>query len=279
MLSPRPCTLLAAYLLSTSPVFAQAPAPPPQPLYKIDSPSELPELAWDDSLDLVTAPWRWNDDDWTRFSVGALAVVGTAFILDRPIQKDFARHQTVTLNQWANRISPIGMNYVFLGAGGLYAYGLLAKGGEAQSAGADALTSLIASAVTILPLKYAVGRGRPDTTISNESFRPLSSQDSFPSAHTTFAFTAAASITEHYTEPWVQYAAYGTASLVGLARLEQNAHWTSDVVAGALIGVTIGKTVTRMNQRKRFGKQAKYRLILEPDLGLKYQGMRVGLVF
>lgn len=37
------------------------------------------------------------------------------------------------------------------------------------------------------------------------------------------------------------------ATLVGLARIEQNVHWASDVMAGAIIGTAVGKTVVHLN--------------------------------
>ena len=62
-------------------------------------------------------------------------------------------------------------------------------------------------------------------------------------------------------------------------RLEQNQHWTSDVLAGAILGTTLGKLVTRLNQRKRFGQQGQYQFTLDPQLGLGYQGVRMALKF
>ena len=66
---------------------------------------------------------------------------------------------------------------------------------------------------------------------------------------------------------------------MGLSRLEQNVHWSSDVLAGALIGTTLGKVVTRLNQKKRFGKTSQVRLNVEPILGLGYQGVRMSMIF
>jgi membrane-associated phospholipid phosphatase len=56
-------------------------------------------------------------------------------------------------------------------------------------------------------------------------------------------------IAEHYYSPWVKIASWGMASAVGFARVNHNAHWTSDVLAGAAIGVFVGETVVRGHQR------------------------------
>ena len=58
-------------------------------------------------------------------------------------------------------------------------------------------------------------------------------------------------IASHYDQRWVDVGAYGIAALVGYVRMTHDAHYLSDVVAGAVIGTTIGKLVVRTNQRAR----------------------------
>lgn len=272
--------LLSVCLLTAGPAFAQAPSAHPLEKNSIDLPLQLPGLVLDDAVGTVSSPWRWDSGDWSRLALGTAAVVGTAILLDRPVQKAILRNGSESLTRWSNNLAPIGNQYSFLAAGGFYAYGLLARNDEVRATGADTLAAMAVAGLALIPLKYGVGRARPDANLGDRSFKPLgTNRDSFPSGHTTFAFTAAAAITEHYPETWVQVTAYGLATLTGLARVEQNVHWTSDVLAGALIGTTIGKLVTRMNQRRRFGQQSKVRFVLEPDLALGYQGLRAGLVF
>ena len=55
-------------------------------------------------------------------------------------------------------------------------------------------------------------------------------------------------IAEYYDERWVDITSYGIAALVGLARIEQEAHFPSDVAAGAVIGTVVGKTIVRYNK-------------------------------
>ena len=70
-------------------------------------------------------------------------------------------------------------------------------------------------------------------------------------------------ITEHYNAPWVQVTSYGLASAVGYARLNNNRHWPSDVLAGATIGTFVGKTVVHFNERHR---QVSIQPIVGPDI-------------
>ena len=61
-----------------------------------------------------------------------------------------------------------------------------------------------------------------------------------PSGHTQAAFSIAASMTESYG--WkVGLPFWGMGVFTGLTRLADNAHWLSDVVAGATIGTLFGR--------------------------------------
>lgn len=69
--------------------------------------------------------------------------------------------------------------------------------------------------------------------------RPNGGARSFPSGHTSFAFAMAHFMHKEYgeTSVWYSVAAYTCATAVGIMRVEKNAHWISDVVAGAGIGI------------------------------------------
>ena len=123
---------------------------------------------------------------------------------------------------------------------------------RANAVAIDGLTSsLIASGIITPVLKYSVGRERPVNTDRTFKFKPFGGGASFPSGHTTQAFAVASVIAADYSETWVKIVAYGCASLVGAARIEQNAHFTSDVVAGAIIGTLVGRSVTAHNNTSK----------------------------
>jgi membrane-associated phospholipid phosphatase len=58
--------------------------------------------------------------------------------------------------------------------------------------------------------------------------------------------TATVFATMYRDQRWVPPVAYGLATLVGLSRIYDNAHWASDVMAGAAIGFLSAKAMTAL---------------------------------
>ena len=108
--------------------------------------------------------------------------------------------------------------------------------GLGQLAGAFASTIVV-----VYVLKLAVDRTRPD-----------GDQYSFPSGHAASAFAGAAFLQRRYG--WrLGIPAYALASFVGYTRVEANRHYTSDVVAGAAIGIAANLIFTHRREHVSLG--------------------------
>jgi len=62
---------------------------------------------------------------------------------------------------------------------------------------------------------------------------------SLPSQHAAMAFVAATFLDHElgYVSPWISIGGYAAATWVGVARVANNFHWTSDVLMGAAVGI------------------------------------------
>ena len=108
------------------------------------------------------------------------------------------------------------------------AAGMVLHQGDATGARELALSLGSALAAAEL-LKNTVHSTRPDG----------SDNKSFPSAQTALAFAEAGFVDERYAQTygaWVPAAAYGTAALTGVARVQAKKHHWGDVLAGGALG-------------------------------------------
>ena len=82
--------------------------------------------------------------------------------------------------------------------------------------------------------------------------RPNGASYSYPSGHTSTAFTTAGVINHHYGPKW-GIPAFVLAGYVGLSRLQENKHYATDIIAGAVIGTYISyKISNRKNSDEKF---------------------------
>lgn len=102
-----------------------------------------------------------------------------------------------------------------------------------------ALKMLISSAATLgisQALKYTINRERPFVKYPDIIKKTKAGDPSFPSGHTSAAFSAATSLSLSYPEWYVIVPSYAWAGTVGYSRMYLGAHYPSDVLAGAIIG-------------------------------------------
>jgi membrane-associated phospholipid phosphatase len=157
----------------------------------------------------------------------------------------------------------LGGNAIVPVVGALFAAGRFAPQGRFRSATYDFAQAMIVNGAYTSILKYSVQRARPDGSNSL----------SFPSGHTSTAFSLATVANHHYG--WkVGVPAYVLASGIGFSRIEKDKHYLSDVLAGATLGVIVGRTVRRLDG----DRPAKKRLVgIGPATDPHGQGVGLGL--
>ena len=174
----------------------------------------------------------------------AVGAVGTASLFDRGVNEWMQDHRSSRSNAVARAFRHGGQPEVFLTVGGgMIAAGVLTHDAELRRGGGRVLVSLAVAGLTSLAIKEAFGRERPDSTDDPYLFRPFSRNESFPSGHTTMAFALATSLSEEISNPWVSAVLYAGAAGTGWSRMNDRRHWFSDVVGGAVVGITAAEVI------------------------------------
>lgn len=105
-----------------------------------------------------------------------------------------------------------------------------------QKQSIEVFGSLAIATATTQILKRIVNRPRPYESYSDIYPDIYESGKSFPSGHTTTAFSTAASLTLITKKWWVALPAFAWATSVGYSRMYLGQHYPSDVIMGAAVG-------------------------------------------
>ena len=250
------------------------------PATQFESWKNAGDMALKDTVGILGAPLHWSAKNWLVFGGIAAGVVAVGFAFDYPMRNKTQAHQTQALDDLTKVVEPFGSEYSLAVIGVYGIAGFAFHDPAAKNIFFDSvMASILASGIITPTLKFVVGRERPRESNSDTVFHPFSGSDnSFPSGHATQAFAVASVISAHSDQVWVSVTAYTIAGLVGFARIYHNAHWTSDVTAGALIGTFVGRGVVAINDRIRSG-EGKVSVSFAPLYGDGVKGGAVTVIF
>lgn len=130
-------------------------------------------------------------------------------------------------------------------------------GGYRKEALVVAIVFLVTNVVT-LGLKYLIARPRPsDLGIIPES------EPSFPSGHTSNAFAFATTLSYYHRK--VAPFLFAWALLVAFSRVFLGFHYFTDLLGGAVVGITVSLVITRI--ATRYDEQVSRFVAHLPQLG------------
>ena len=228
---------------------------------------------WTDTRGVVTAPFHWDDQQWLK----AGAVVGTTgllFLADDAI-RDFSQDRRIDgLDKFSGQIlepwgtNNIVKNYSFYAMGAFMGYGLIANDPRSRNTAFLAFEAYALTFVYVQGIKRLAGRERPSSSLTTDphEWKGPGNGKSFPSGHTASVFAMAAVVAEQYKEvKWIPWFSYSFASLVGLSRIYENKHWSSDVFFGACLGTAVGQFIAR--------NQNSGSIACSPVISSEFQGL------
>ncbi len=151
-----------------------------------------------------------------------------SFLLDNSVKNFTQKNKSNSLNSITDIFNVAGSGYAIALPISTYALGEYKKDEKLAKTSRVAIASSVIAASIVFPIKYITHRKRPDN----------SDYYSFPSGHTAFAFAIFGSYAKFYKEGITPYILYSIPVLTGFSRIYKNKHYFSDVVGGAIIGLS-----------------------------------------
>lgn len=254
MVKKRLILLIATWFGIASPAFAQSGQVSDSGNYlTLDRDFILSGFA--DAKYVLISPAKWSKNEWLGFA--AFTGVSVAlYTQDENIRDFFQENRNKTGDDISKYIiGPLGTWYLIPVVGSLYLTGLTTGNRDAETAALLAAKAAVISGGFALVLKQVFQRQRPidgnppDAAFWGGPFDGFK-YNAFPSGHTTMAFATATTLSSYYhSKPWVAVTSYSLATLVGFSRIYDDKHWSTDVLAGAALGFSVGKLVYNKHQK------------------------------
>lgn len=166
------------------------------------------------------------------------------------------RNESVEMNNYtnvmANSVTPMSIGVPLA----IYGYNVIKNKKYIHQKSFVIGASLITAAGISTTLKYTINRTRPFITYPDLVKRSTGGSPSFPSGHTSSAFSLATSLSLQYPKWYIVAPAYIWAGSIAYSRMYQGVHYPSDVLAGAIIG-SGSAVVSNYLSKKFFSKKTK----------------------
>lgn len=245
--------LFALALAQASAPPSEEPVPSPKGMTVLEAIGNEARRYAQDSVALVKAPFSWDEKDRANF-VWYAVVVGGLFLADQDIDGAMQNNRSHFTNRVSGATSWFGSGYSYVVSGAMIAGGLALRDPNLRDMGRDSLEAQVMAGLQTTILKEVTGRVRPNASDGETIFRPFSGNTSFPSGHATNAW-AIASVVAMRADGWIiPSLAYAMATVVAFDRMNDEAHFASDVFTGAAIGLATGRFLVARHRRQASGE-------------------------
>ncbi|MFZ9031579.1 MAG: phosphatase PAP2 family protein [Robiginitalea sp.] len=196
-----------------------------------------------------TRPLYWGKSQWATFG-GMVAATGTVYLFDTQTSEYFTGRKE-DIPQWLQDYGRVYGGPVTNAAltTAVYFTGLFTHNPKLRRTGVLLMSSAASAGMLQQFLKGFVGRARPLSGQSKDTFKPFwqgsGEYHSFPSGHTVMAFTTAYAIAKQFRSPWVKAGIYAVGIVPGISRLWEGKHWLSDVVFSVGLSIFTVEAIDR----------------------------------
>ena len=240
-------------------------------------------LSFNTSLDLLKSPYSFDKEDMIMTGV-VLGMTAASFSLDNKLRSETFNSHNPTMDKFTDFGEKFGTPiYGSILSGLLYTTGLFTSNTHLKATGQMLAEGILTNGIYTQLLKITFGRARPFTGEPNTEIDPFefefeSAENSFPSGHTSTAFTIATILSEQIDNIYVSIGLYSLASLTAYQRIYADVHWFSDTIFGAALGTFIGLKIVKLHNGN-LTKSENYKLSLYPQFSSKNYGLGLSIQF
>jgi membrane-associated phospholipid phosphatase len=202
---------------------------------------------------VLISPSAWSPSDWIKFSL-ILGITAAIADEEEDIQSWVQQNRNAKSDRIARFAKPFGNGkYTLPALATLYCFGHFSNNDRARRTAMVGIESFVVTGVFTEAIKHTSHKHRPMSgdleNIVWDGPNPSRANLSFPSGHAASAFALATVVASEYGENrLVPRLMYGAATLCALSRMNDNAHWLSDVVIGSAIGHFTAKAVIGLHR-------------------------------
>lgn len=234
-----------------------------------------------DVVSIYTAPFDAKGRDWLAFA-GVIALTGVSMVADEPVERWARDQDSASVFKPLEPLRRGGVlfsgKYVVPPIAAIYLIGLATQNQGMRDGVIGCASTWLAQSPLRKGFYRLVGRQRPETSPDDAhvwdipNSHPTNKEGwqfrSFPAGHFANAMGCAAFLNNRFDMGIGGAAIYAVAAGVGVGRLLDHAHWTSDTVLGGFLGYAVGKEIGSRSLSRAIARRTNgASLIVAPDAG------------
>lgn len=240
-----------------------------------------------DIIGIWTSPFRASQRDWLLVAATGGAF-GVSMLADQSVSDWAIRNREGSFFDALEPVRSGGAVYtgknIVPPIAVVYVAGLAFKNQGMRDFVTGCASAWLSQSVLRKGAYLAVGRERPDTSPDNPQRwefpgdRGDWQKHSFPAGHFANAMSCATFWAERFEMGWWGAPVYAVAGAIGIGRMADGGHWTSDTVLGGILGYAVGREIARRSLARnehRVQEKRTAELFVSPERGRTYVGFNV----